>query len=112
MGALLFPHLLGLKISLVLYSLSYAPGTGSLVYITQKLRQFFLPSTTSFFKKFLFVYFWLYWVFSAVRGVSLVAAMGLLSSCGVWASQCVGFSCCRAWVLGVQALVVVANGLS
>jgi len=111
-GALLCPHLLDLKISLVLYSLSYAPGTGSLMYISQKRRQFFLPSATSFFKKFLFVYFWLYWVFSAVHGVSLVAAMGLLSSCGVWASHCVGFSCCRACVLGVQALVVVANGLS
>ena len=47
-----------------------------------------------------------------MHGVSLVAAMGLPSSCGVWASHCVGFSCCRAWVLGVQALVVVANGLS
>ena len=82
------------------------------MYISQKRRQFFLPSATSFFKKFLFVYFWLYWVFSAVHGVSLVAAMGLLSSCGVWASHCVGFSCCRACVLGVQALVVVANGLS
>ena len=36
---------------------------------------------------------------------------GLLC-CGVWASHCSGFSCCRAWALGVQASVVVAHGLS
>ena len=79
--------------------------------ITQKLRQFSIPSPTSFLKNF-FVYFWLYWVFSAVHGVYLVAAMGLLSSCGVWVSHCGGFSCCRAWALDVQNLVVVANRLS
>ena len=38
---------------------------------------------------------------------------GLLSSCGVWASQCAGFSHCRAaapgaWALGVADVVSVA----
>ena len=28
----------------------------------------------------------------------------LLSSCGVWASHCGGFSCFRAWVLGCMVL--------
>ena len=32
--------------------------------------------------------------------------------CGARASPCGGFSCCRAWALGVQASVVVARGLS
>ena len=36
----------------------------------------------------LFIYFWLHWVFIALRGLSLVA------------SHCGGFSCCRAWGLG------------
>ena len=45
-------------------------------------------------------------------GFSSCSNGGLLSSCGVWASHCVGFSCCRAWALDVQILVVVANGLS
>ena len=29
---------------------------------------------------------------------------GLLSSCGVWASHCSGFSCCAAWAHGLQQL--------
>ena len=32
--------------------------------------------------------------------------------CGVRASHCGGFSCCRALALGAQASVVVARGLS
>ena len=47
----------------------------------------------------LFIYFWLRWVFVAACGLSLVAVSG-------------GFSCCRAWALGVRASVVVACGLS
>ena len=34
--------------------------------------------------------------------------LGLLSSCGVWASLGGGFSCCGALALGAQASVVVA----
>ena len=53
-----------------------------------------------FFNKFiLFIYFWLCWVFIAVRGLSLVVASG-------------GFSCSRARALGTWASVVVARGLS
>ena len=36
---------------------------------------------------------------------------GLLSSCGVQASHCGGFSCCRAWAPGSRASVVAARGL-
>ena len=32
--------------------------------------------------------------------------------CGVWASDCGGFSCCGAWALGTRASVVVAHRLS
>ena len=66
----------------------------------------------SFFKKsYLLVYFWLHWVFVASHKVSLVVAIGLLSSSGVWASQCDGFSCCGAWALGFWASVVGVCGL-
>ena len=47
-----------------------------------------------------------------------LAALGLrfctraFSSCGAQASHCGGFSCCRAWALGAQALVVAAHRLS
>ena len=34
------------------------------------------------------------WAFSSC------SEWGLLSYCGVWASYCSGFSCCRAWALG------------
>ena len=37
---------------------------------------------------------------------------GLLCSCGVQASHCSGFSCCRVWVLGTQTSVIAARGLS
>ena len=36
----------------------------------------------------------------------------LISSCGVWASHCSGFSCCRAQALGEWSSGVVAHGLS
>ena len=37
---------------------------------------------------------------------------GLLSSCDEQTSHYIGFSCCRAWALGVQTSVVVVYGLS
>ena len=38
--------------------------------------------------------------------------MGATLRCGVQASHCGGFSCCRAQALGTRASVVVAHGLS
>ena len=62
---------------------------------------------------YLFIYFWLHWVFVAARGLSLVAlSRGATLRCSAWAFHCGGFSCCGAWVLGMQASVVVAGGLS
>ena len=56
---------------------------------------------------------WLHWVFTAVCGLSLVAASRrLLSSRGVQASHRGGFSCCGAWAPGTRASVVAAHGLS
>jgi len=60
--------------------------------------------SSSFLKSiYLFIYltFWLWWIFIAVHGLSLVAESRGYSSLG-----CVGFSCCRA-----QASVVAAPGL-
>ena len=45
------------------------------------------------------------WAFSS-RG-----EQGLLSSCCVQASYCSGFSCCRAWALGVRASVTLPLSL-
>ena len=59
----------------------------------------------------MFVYFWLYWVFVAAQAFPSCSKWGLLSSCGVWASPCSGFSCCGAQTLGAWALVVVVHGL-
>ena len=67
-----------------------------------------------FFNKFiyLFIYFWLRWVFVAVRGIPLVAASGGYSSL-----RCAGFS--LRWLLLLRSMgsrragsVVVARGLS
>ena len=49
-------------------------------------------SVSFFFFFFTFIYFWLHWVFIAVRGLSLVAASGGYSSL-----QCAGFS--LRWLL-------------
>ena len=46
------------------------------------------------------------------QALSSLSEWGLLSGCGVWASQWNGFLCCRARALGVHASVVVARGLS
>ena len=45
-------------------------------------------------------------------GFLLLQEVGATLCCGVCASHCSGFSCCRAWALGMQASVVVACGLS
>ena len=60
----------------------------------------------------LFIYVWSCWVFTAARGLSLVAACGATLRCGEWASNCGGFFCCRARALGVRASVVVVRRLS
>ena len=46
------------------------------------------------------------------RTFSSCGEQRLLSSCGVRASHCSGFSCCGAWVLGPTGSVVVVHGLS
>ena len=64
------------------------------------------------FKKILFIYLWLPWVFVAARGLSLVVARGAILRCGARASHCGGFSCYGARALGAWASVVVARRLS
>ena len=62
---------------------------------------------------FLFIYAWLLWVcHCCAQAFSSCSKQGLLSSCGVWASPCCGFSCYRAQGLDTRASVVVAHGLS
>ena len=60
----------------------------------------------------LFTYFWLCWVFVAVRRLSLVAVSGATLCCSEQSSHCGAFSCCRAQALGAWASVVVACRLS
>ena len=50
-----------------------------------------------FLKNYLFIYFWLHWVFVAMRGLSLVAASGGYSSL-----RCAGFS--LQWLLLLQSI--------
>ena len=46
------------------------------------------------------------------RAFSSCSERGLLSRCGVWASPCSGFPCCRAQALGGVGSVVVGHGFS
>ena len=48
----------------------------------------------------------------AARRLSLAVVSRDYSSCAAQASHCGGFSCCRAWALGVWASEVVVPGLS
>ena len=52
------------------------------------------------------IYFWLCWVLVAVWAFCSCDVRGLLC-CGTWVSHCSGFSCGRAWALGVRASVGV-----
>ena len=45
-------------------------------------------------------------------GLLQLRRAGATLRCGAQASHCGGLSCCRAWVPGAQASVVVAHGLS
>ena len=60
---------------------------------------------------YLFLNFWLCWVFTAVRRLSLVAESRDYSSLRCTCFHCGGFSCCGARALGARASVVVARGL-
>ena len=53
-----------------------------------------------FFFNVLFIYLWLYWVFTATQAFSGCGEWGLLFSCGTQVSHCSDFSCCRAQALG------------
>ena len=63
-----------------------------------------------------FIYFIFKFIFGCVGSSLLRAAKlqraGATLRCGVWASHCGGFSCCRAQAPGTRASVVVAGGLS
>ena len=51
-------------------------------------------------------------VFVAAQAFYSGKEPGLRPSCGVWASPCHGFSCCRPQALGGQASVAAARVLS
>ena len=98
----------------------YACVSSSPVFLLSnyKLGMFKLPGwenqefTFSFFLKIIFIYFWLFWVFVAVCGLSLATA-----SEGYSWMQCLGFSLrwlllLQAQALGTLASVLVACDLS
>ena len=60
-----------------------------------------------------FIYNLYYLFIFGCTGSSLLRGLfcSLLSSYGVWASHCSGFSCCGAQALGTQSSVVAACGL-
>ena len=64
------------------------------------------------FKKLLFIYFWLHWVFTALGRLSLVWQVGAILCCGTQVSHCGGFSCYRAQATDAWASVVAACGQS
>ena len=47
-----------------------------------------------YFEKYLLIYFWWHWIFTASHGLSPVVGSGGCLRCGKRASPCGGFSCC------------------
>ena len=99
---------------IILHVLAQSGVSGLLITLTC-----FFPPCICFI--YLFIYVWLRWVFVVARGLSLVAVSRGYSSlwradatlrCGARTSHCGGFSCCRAWALGVWASLVAVCGLS
>ena len=82
-----------------LFELEFSPDICPGVGLQDHMVALFL---VSFFKINLFIYFWLCWVFVAVRGLSLVVASRAALHCGARASHCGGLSCCRARALGMR----------
>ena len=76
------------------------------------MKAFFL----SFFLKFIYLFIYSF-IFGCIGSLLLHAGflqlrrVGSTLHCGARASDCGGFSCCRAWNPGVWASVVVARGL-
>ena len=58
---------------------------------------------------FFFLGFFMCWVFVAGWAFSSCRELGLLCSCGSWASHYGGFSCCGAQALGTWASVLAAR---
>ena len=61
---------------------------------------------------FIFIYFWLCWSSFLHRLFSSCGEQELLSSCGVQASYCGDFFCCRTQLQGAWVSIVVAHGLN
>ena len=124
------PIIFQLKIKLKnILTLSFKVFIISWKFVVHSFKLHFFPQTTqysgflSLFLKNNFIYFLFgYAGLHCCSGFfSSCSKEGLISSCGVWASHSGGFSCCRAWTLGLsscssQALehrsVVVVHGFS
>ena len=75
------------------------------VFPTQKLNRGLLHC-----RQILYQLSYLFYIFIfGFAGSSLLGRA--FSSCGVQASHCGGFSCCRAWALGHKGSVVAVHGL-
>ena len=81
---------------LFLYLLIWSCDFSFLACYDGFINQFFLSKLLTFkhFKIYLFIYFWLYWVFISVQGLSLVVASGGHSS-----SRCAVLSLSRPLLL-------------
>ena len=98
--------------SLMTYDVTHLFMCLFVTYVSSLMTYLFTSLAHVLFKnKFIYFYFWLCCVFIAARGLSLVAASGATLRCGVQASHCGGFSCCRAQAVGTWASVVVARRL-
>ena len=63
----------------------------------------------SSFKKIIFIYLWLHWVFTAAQAFSSCSKWGLFSGCSTWFSYCSSFSYFWAQTLSTRAQYVACS---
>ena len=91
---------------LSIWTLSSGPvlSDRSIIWATYEIKNVRVIKKICIIIIIIFFYFWLCCVFVVVWAFLSCGELGLLSSCGAWASHCSDFSCWRAQSLGGEGL--------
>ena len=107
---------MSLKSMLLFCPLPFFPAPCSVfhLHLLPSGQDSYLTHLFSFLKRVLLIYLFIFGCTGSSLlsvAISSCSERGLPPSCGVQASRCSGFSCCRAQALGSMGSIVVAPGL-
>ena len=80
------------------------------IFFADSHKLFHVQQLILYFKNYVFIYFWLWWVFVAARPFSVVVESGDYPLVAVLRLSTAVLSCCEAQALGAWVSVVVAVG--